>query len=91
MALKGHTKIQLFDAKTGELVQETNDDNMVTNAVSRLINPPLDFLVGDVSLNAVLSKTLPIQTVGMGGVMVFSNKIEENANHILADNSDVSI
>lgn len=91
MALKGHTKIQLFDAKTGELVQETNDDNMVTNAVSRLINPPLDFLVEKVSLNTVLSKTLPIQTVGMGGVMVFSNKIEENANHVLADNSDVPI
>ena len=91
MALKGHTKIQLFDAKTGELVQETNDDNMVTNAVSKLINPPLDFLVGGVSLNTVLSKTLPIQTTAMAGVMVFSNKIEENANHILADNSDVSI
>lgn len=91
MALKGHTKIQLFDAKTGELVQETNDDNMVTNAISRLINPPLDFLVGDVSLNAVLSKTLPIQTVGMGGVMVFSNKIEEDPNHVFASNSDVSI
>ena len=91
MALKGHTKIQLFDAKTGELVQETNDDNMVTNAISRLINPPLDFLVGNVSLNAVLSKTLPIQTVGMGGVMVFSNKIEEDPNHVLAGNSDVSI
>lgn len=91
MALKGHTKIQLFDAKTGELVQETNDDNMVTNAVSRLINPPLDFLVGDVSLNTVLSKTLPIQTTAMSGVMVFKNKIEEDPNHILAGNSDVSI
>lgn len=92
MALKGHTKIQLFDAKTGELVQETNDDNMVTNAISRLINPPLDFLVGSgINLNTVLSKTLPIQTTGMAGVMVFSNKIEENANHVLADNSDVSI
>lgn len=91
MVLKGHTKIQLFDAKTGELVQETNDDNMVTNAVSRLINPPLDFLVGDVSLNTVLSKTLPIQTTAMAGIMVFSNKIEENPNHILAGNSDISI
>ena len=91
MALKGHTKIQLFDAKTGELVQETNDDNMVTNAVSKLINPPLDFLVGDLSLKAVLSKTLPIQTTAMAGVMVFSNKIEENANHVLAGNSDISI
>lgn len=91
MALKGHTKIQLFDAKTGELVQETNDDNMVTNAVSRLINPPLDFLVGDLNLNTVLSKTLPIQTKAMAGIMVFNNKIEENANHVLAGNSDISI
>ena len=33
MALKGHAKIQLFDAKTGELTDEVENDNLVTNAV----------------------------------------------------------
>ena len=34
--LKGHAKLELFDARSGELVQKVEQDNMVTNAVSYL-------------------------------------------------------
>ena len=33
MKIKGHTTIELFDAKTGKLVQRTEDDNMLTKAL----------------------------------------------------------
>lgn len=33
MKIKGHTTIELFDAKTGKLVQRTDDDNMITKAL----------------------------------------------------------
>ena len=33
MKIKGHTTIELFDAKTGKLVQRTDDDNMLTKAL----------------------------------------------------------
>ena len=35
--IKGHTKIELFNAKTGEREFEYEKDNLVTNAVQELI------------------------------------------------------
>lgn len=38
MKIKGHTTIELFDAKTGKLVQRTDDDNMLTKALFYFYN-----------------------------------------------------
>ena len=40
--IKGKTKIQLFDGKTGGEVYRAEDENMVTNAIERLLNPPVE-------------------------------------------------
>lgn len=92
MSLKGSMSIQLFDAETGEQQSEIREDNMITNAVNKMLNLPLDFLVGDrTSPYTMLEKTLPIQTAAMGGVLIFGNKIEENAEHISAGYDEIPV
>lgn len=44
MALKGKTVIQLYDAKTGELVETVEKTNLVTNAVNNVLNGALNAL-----------------------------------------------
>ena len=36
--MKGHMKIELFDAKTGKREEVHEDDNLVTNAVKYLLS-----------------------------------------------------
>lgn len=88
MNIKGHTKIQLFNAKTGELEQQVEEDNMVTNAVSKLLNLPTEFYLGLNSLTNITNSVLPISTTSMGGVLLFSNKRTENANLFETNGND---
>lgn len=88
MNIKGHTKIQLFNAKTGELEQQVEEDNMVTNAVAKLLNLPTEFYLGNTSLTGITNSVLPIATKSMGGVLLFSNKRTENANLFETNGND---
>lgn len=38
--IKGKATIQLFDEKSGEVVKELHEENMITNAVDTILNPP---------------------------------------------------
>ena len=38
--LKGVATIQLFNSETGELEQEVKEENMITNAIQQVLNPP---------------------------------------------------
>ena len=85
MKIKGHTKIELFNAETGELEQVVEENNMVTSAVQKLLNLPVEFVSCNTSIKTILDNTLPISTNAMGGVLLFSNKKEENSNLIYAN------
>ena len=38
--IKGKATIQLFDETTGDVVRELHEENMITNAVDTIFNPP---------------------------------------------------
>jgi hypothetical protein len=83
MALKGHTRIELTNVETGE-VEVHEDDNMVTNALSKLLgsygvfcnNPLSSALSGDAPSTTIMRLT--------GGLMLFDTAIEENQEIINA-------
>lgn len=84
MALKGHTRIELTNVETGE-VEVHEDDNMVTNALSKLLGNygcfcgnPLYGVLGGAGENVLKRLT--------GGLMLFDNAIEENPEIIYAPN-----
>lgn len=82
MALKGHTKIELTNVETGE-VEVHEDDNMVTNALSKLLGSYGVFcnnaLRSVIARSGSRSDTVKILT---GGLMLFDSIIEENPNTI---------
>ena len=38
--IKGRATIQIIDEKSGEMVREIHEENMITNAVDTILNPP---------------------------------------------------
>lgn len=76
--LKGHADILLMDAKTGEVVDERHEDNIVTNAVSDLINRnPFGYRGG-------ITGQLPLATQALGGVLLFPDTITESTTDYFA-------
>lgn len=97
MALKGTTKIQLFDAETGELTDEIVKENMVTNAVPNILNPAIQMLLGanpndytsvTSNLPGFLKRCSPIGRNLFGGVLIFSEGLEEDVNNIIPSPRD---
>lgn len=82
--MRGETTIQLFNAETGDLVYETRDKNMVTNAVSKMLSLRNEWLYG-VSTNILgnMTNVFPLHLRAFGGILLFDNAIEESANRIL--------
>lgn len=86
MAIKGTTKIQLFDAATGELTDEIVQENMVTNAVHNILNPANQMFLGsgNYSRFPVFARNCaPIGKVLFGGILIFNRPLEEDVNHII--------
>lgn len=99
MALKGKTVIQLYDAKTGELVETVEKTNLVTNAVNNVLNEALNALaytsnnrmgrhyaldyLFDFPSGSNLAKSM------LGGILVFSKPIEEDVEHVIPSISEI--
>lgn len=81
MRIKGHAKIELTDVYTGKK-EVIEHDNIVTNAVSRLLSS-WSKLWGYSKVNTYL---LPIITKAMGGIYLFDNSLTEDVNHYLLPN-----
>lgn len=73
--LHGHTKIELKNEKTGE-IQVVEKDNMITNALTKQLE--MAPLLGLKTINDLYT---PLNDNGMGGILLFENPIEENANN----------
>lgn len=80
--LKGKSTIQLFDAKTGKEVKRVENENMITNAISNILNVPLDFTYYN-GFKTIADTVLPIQTVGLAGLLIWDNTIPENADIVV--------
>lgn len=73
--MKGKTIIELFDAKTNELVKSVENDNMVTNAFRDMIQP-----VSPRPFNVYADGGVDITTL-FGGLLLFNKELEENADN----------
>lgn len=85
MRLKGTMILELTDESTGE-VETVTEENMVTNAVNNILglNPMAIFYTeADLSSGLVWNgNLLPICPHMIGGILLFSKTLEENADHI---------
>ena len=84
MNLTGRTKIQLFNAQTGEEEFVVEEKNMITNAVNRLLSPPDSiFNTTSQSTNNFLNVGRPIATSALGGLLLFDRHQPEDPNQLM--------
>lgn len=95
--LKGHTTFELTDVKTGE-VERIEENNMFTNALNEVFNrSPFYFnnllLATHFQVNNQESIITPTFEKALGGLLLFPEKIAEDASNIYAptDNKPVGI
>lgn len=91
--MKGLCKIQLIDNDTGKIVQETQDENMVTDAINRVLNPPPIFFAE--SRNSeyydYIHNFMKSIDQTLGGVMLWSEQIPEDVNTIYPPNPNAQV
>ena len=79
--MKGKAIIQLFD-KNGKEIYKQEHDNVITNAYQKLFNPnfPMD-ITG--YYNFRLTTLTPMYKKIFGGILLFSDNIEANADNFM--------
>lgn len=88
MALKGTTKIELTNVKTGEK-EVIEKDNLVTNAVpSALENLFAWQLKTTYGTNYFAGNILPLCPNLFGGILLFEDSIPEDENHLFAQSDN---
>lgn len=96
MKIKGNMKIELTDVNTGE-VTEVEHENMVTDAVNNILG--LNLLCGmyktDDSYNTTMTgwqgNLLPICPNMIGGILLFSNTLEEDAANLYPSSDNLPV
>lgn len=92
MGLKGITTIELTDVNSGE-VESIVEENMITQAISDFFSHNVDGMLFNVSgssgdLNANMT---PLCPNGIGGILLFSDAIVEDANAYYAPSANPCI
>ena len=84
--MKGIATIQLFDAETGDQVFEHKEENMVTDAISKVLSPRNEWVFGNTQKNIlglIGYHAFPLYSRLLGGVLLFNDVITESANTIM--------
>lgn len=77
---KGRTKIELFE--NGEKVAEHIDENMQTNFINNVFNQPRINTIGENGYK-LLSDNMPIYDKLLGGLLLYADAVQEDADNIL--------
>lgn len=90
MQLKGKTVIELKDVHTGE-VEVVEEENMVTNAVAQLFSNNIEGMLFTIQGSGTANWSdynLPICPNAIGGILLFSDQLVEDANNIYAPSAN---
>ena len=95
MKLKGTMVIELTDVGTGD-VETYTEENMVTNAVNNILgaNPLGIFYNAGDGYDTMLTWNdylLPICPNMIGGILLFSNALEENVDNIYPQSDNLPV
>ena len=86
--IKGKATIQIIDEKSGEMVREIHEENMITNAVDTILNLPDYIETGmdaenDRSYNPLRDFLGNLADTAFRGVIVCRDKIPEDGNNMM--------
>lgn len=81
--MEGKATFTLADAATGKTVKRLCEHNLVTDAVKRILAPPLYALTLKYSISDFLKSVMPISEKLFGGIVLMGNNLDERASNIL--------
>ena len=81
--MEGKATFTLTEAKTGRIVSQVTEHNMVTDAVKRILNPPAYTLLNKFSYSDFIKNVLPLYDQLFGGIMLLGNELEERADNVM--------
>lgn len=81
--MEGKATFTLADAATGKTVKRLCEHNLVTDAVKKILAPPLYALMLKYSISDFLKSVMPISEKLFGGIMLLGNNLDESASNIL--------
>lgn len=88
MALKGTTRIELTNVKTGER-EVIEKDNLVTNAVASILDNPFAWQLKSAYSNSCFAgNILPLCPNLFGGILLYQNAIPEKPDQIYAQSDN---
>lgn len=88
--MKGKATIEIFD-KNGLLKKKITKENLITNAIDLIINPPFPDWFGCYN-NYITPHQIycPIHKDVLGGIFLFNSHRTEDKNHILPTSEDIT-
>lgn len=81
--MKGKATFILKEAATGRVVREFTEHNLVTDAVSRILNPPRNAMMGDFLWDSFINAALPLYKNIIGGIMLLGNTLPERKDNVM--------
>lgn len=88
--MKGKATIEVFD-KNGLLKKKIEKENLITNAIDTIINPPFPEWFGCYNNNITPHQIYcPIHKDVLGGIFLFNRHRTEDVNHIIPTSEDIT-
>ena len=87
--MKGITEIELTDVKTGK-IEKYKETNLVTNAIADFFSHNIDGMLFTINgnTNDLNANMLPLCPNGIGGILLFSDTIEEDPDKYYAPSAN---
>ncbi len=89
--MKGKATITLTDAKTGKIISQTEEHNIVTNALANIFSPCQYATMHKFNYSELFSGGLPMWKNLLSGVMLLGNNVEEDPDNILLGSDTIPI
>lgn len=81
--MKGKATFTLTNARTGRIDRKFTEENLVTDAMDNLLNPPLCLMMHELSWSRYIQTIVPFYKNMMSGIMLLGNTLEERKDNIL--------
>lgn len=88
--MEGKATLTLTDAKTGRVVKELTEHNLVTDAVKRILNPPVYAMLCNFNFPNFVKNVMPISKL-FSGIMLLGNTLDERRDNVMLNGSCIPV
>lgn len=88
--MEGKATLTLTEAKTGRVVKELREHNLVTDAVKRILQPPRYAAMYGLNFNSFVKNVMPLYKL-FSGIMLLGNTLTESKDNVMLDGSCIPI